>query len=391
MRIRKRWSTLNPAPSPPYLSESLPSLCQPQGLQLRHKVAAAHHLLQPTLLEDSPNGAGEKDGAAKDNGLAATNLRIGYNITSSETPAGSSFSISSSLSHEGHWCEEDKLFPLKKRRVILKCNTTTMLTEKKYIHGRETIRSNKKWVDGVVVKESTEQKRLENSGGKIMEANSLCHRTGSRGWRCCRPTLMGYSWCEYHLEQRRKRVEQPPTAPPPPSIKLRPQEFHTSLHLKNWCFEDKYNEDHKNDNDNEDDDDDDYEVDKDVGKKRERSGGNTLMEVEGWRRRCSRRNGKGWRCCEPTLEGYSSCEHHLVRSRKINMKRSQQRTATTTIKQQKVDTHLCLEDTDDEEDDDCEDGGNGSVVGERREKIRIVKARSMGSLLSLPSPHPTHG
>ena len=27
--------------------------------------------------------------------------------------------------------------------------------------------------------------------------------------------------------------------------------------------------------------------------------------------RCSRSNGKQWRCLQPRLEGYSKCEHHL--------------------------------------------------------------------------------
>ncbi|KAK2979606.1 hypothetical protein RJ640_020098 [Escallonia rubra] len=26
--------------------------------------------------------------------------------------------------------------------------------------------------------------------------------------------------------------------------------------------------------------------------------------------RCSRRNGRGWRCCQPTAVGFSGCEHH---------------------------------------------------------------------------------
>lgn len=31
--------------------------------------------------------------------------------------------------------------------------------------------------------------------------------------------------------------------------------------------------------------------------------------------RCSRVNGRGWRCSQPTLVGYSLCEHHLGKGR----------------------------------------------------------------------------
>lgn len=31
--------------------------------------------------------------------------------------------------------------------------------------------------------------------------------------------------------------------------------------------------------------------------------------------RCSRINGRGWRCSQPTLVGYSLCEHHLGKGR----------------------------------------------------------------------------
>ncbi|PPE01417.1 hypothetical protein GOBAR_DD01560 [Gossypium barbadense] len=45
------------------------------------------------------------------------------------------------------------------------------------------------------------------------------------------------------------------------------------------------------------------------GKKKGRNG--ALMEGS----RCSRVNGRGWRCCQQTLVGYSLCEHHLGKGR----------------------------------------------------------------------------
>ncbi|KAE8676484.1 hypothetical protein F3Y22_tig00111587pilonHSYRG00016 [Hibiscus syriacus] len=51
--------------------------------------------------------------------------------------------------------------------------------------------------------------------------------------------------------------------------------------------------------------DNDNDNDNKSGKKRGRNG--ALMEGS----RCSRVNGRGWRCCQQTLVGYSLCEHHL--------------------------------------------------------------------------------
>ncbi|XP_047959597.1 uncharacterized protein LOC125204881 [Salvia hispanica] len=48
---------------------------------------------------------------------------------------------------------------------------------------------------------------------------------------------------------------------------------------------------------------------KEKGKKSKR--GNVIMEGS----RCSRVNGRGWRCCQATLVGYSLCEHHLGKGR----------------------------------------------------------------------------
>ncbi|KAM3224767.1 hypothetical protein ACQJBY_057870 [Aegilops geniculata] len=49
----------------------------------------------------------------------------------------------------------------------------------------------------------------------------------------------------------------------------------------------------------------------DGGAKKRRRGPPVLMEGS----RCSRVNGRGWRCSQPTLVGYSLCEHHLGKGR----------------------------------------------------------------------------
>jgi hypothetical protein len=55
---------------------------------------------------------------------------------------------------------------------------------------------------------------------------------------------------------------------------------------------------------------------KDEGRKQQqqakkRRGPAVLLEGS----RCSRVNGRGWRCSQPTLVGYSLCEHHLGKGR----------------------------------------------------------------------------
>ena len=93
------------------------------------------------------------------------------------------------------------------------------------------------------------------------------------------------------------------------------------------------------------------------GKKRAKKSG-ALEEGS----RCSRVNGRGWRCCQQTLYGYSLCEHHLGKGRVRSMNKSA--------------------------------GGRGgrdkkkAVVVElksKRVKLGMVKARSISSLLGQTS------
>ncbi|KAK4797927.1 hypothetical protein SAY86_030253 [Trapa natans] len=107
-------------------------------------------------------------------------------------------------------------------------------------------------------------------------------------------------------------------------------------------------------------------------KKRGRGAGDrTMMEGS----RCSRVNGRGWRCCQQTLVGYSLCEHHLGKGRLRSMMNVSRRRQTKTERAKKCPR----EDEEDEDDDDEE------YVEERKTKkglkIGVVKARSMSSLL----------
>ena len=93
------------------------------------------------------------------------------------------------------------------------------------------------------------------------------------------------------------------------------------------------------------------------GKKKKAKKNGTLEEGS----RCSRVNGRGWRCFQQTLYGYSLCEHHLGKGRVRSMNKSASRRG----------------------------GEKKEVVMEvkkkKRVKLGIVKARSISSLLGQTS------
>ncbi|KAF3442654.1 hypothetical protein FNV43_RR16570 [Rhamnella rubrinervis] len=155
---------------------------------------------------------------------------------------------------------------------------------------------------------------------------------------------------------------------------------------------------------------DEHEDHRAGAKKRGRGGG--LMEGS----RCSRVNGRGWRCCQQTLVGYSLCEHHLgkgrlrsmtsVRSRSLATTSSTSTTASTTDHCYSSNPPLTTPSTLQEEDSNTkkplilqnDDGATKAANEEeveekkplmtttttttkKRMKLGMVKARSISSLL----------
>lgn len=172
-------------------------------------------------------------------------------------------------------------------------------------------------------------------------------------------------------------------------------------------------------NDYDDDDDNDYEEDDNSdsdndNNKRKRKGkkssigarmkttkkkkkGGSLMEGS----RCSRVNGRGWRCMQPTLVGYALCEHHLGKGRLRSMSsvRARSTKITSTLLSQlppppdqekscNAETpkqeESTIRDYDDDDDDD-EKRPISAGNGRKRTRIGMVKARSLSSLLCLPN------
>ncbi|KAL2480512.1 wrc [Abeliophyllum distichum] len=134
------------------------------------------------------------------------------------------------------------------------------------------------------------------------------------------------------------------------------------------------------------------------GKKR----GNVIMEGS----RCSRVNGRGWRCCQPTLVGYALCEHHLGKGRLRSMTSVRKRSmsapteAAASIPTERASNDkssipsptettrpilsiLRALDVDSKglEEIDNDDEKKIVMVTKKRTKIGTVKARSISSLL----------
>ncbi|MED6182352.1 hypothetical protein PIB30_027722 [Stylosanthes scabra] len=106
------------------------------------------------------------------------------------------------------------------------------------------------------------------------------------------------------------------------------------------------------------------------GKKRGR--GSAVMEGS----RCSRVNGRGWRCCQQTLVGYSLCEHHLGKGRLRSMTSVRNRSSTTKLLVQQQQSSSSISFSEEEE------KRRKVIMGKKKMKqLGMVKARSINSLL----------
>ncbi|GAV63967.1 WRC domain-containing protein [Cephalotus follicularis] len=131
-------------------------------------------------------------------------------------------------------------------------------------------------------------------------------------------------------------------------------------------------------------------VDSTSAKKKGRGG--ALMEGS----RCSRVNGRGWRCCQQTLVGYSLCEHHLGKGRLRSMTSVRSRSlANAATKKDKSDDNPLSNSSslqekqplggafldDNVENYNQEEDEKPLMSSKKRMKLGMVKARSISSLL----------
>ncbi|KAL4354914.1 hypothetical protein GQ457_06G010870 [Hibiscus cannabinus] len=122
-------------------------------------------------------------------------------------------------------------------------------------------------------------------------------------------------------------------------------------------------------------------VDPSGAKKRGRGG--ALMEGS----RCSRVNGRGWRCCQQTLVGYSLCEHHLGKGRLRSITSVRSRAKEERQANNAADDHQAWilsnssQPLGKQTKGESGDKGKPLMIAKKRVKLGMVKARSMSSLL----------
>ncbi|KAI3806473.1 hypothetical protein L1987_22380 [Smallanthus sonchifolius] len=125
-----------------------------------------------------------------------------------------------------------------------------------------------------------------------------------------------------------------------------------------------------------------------MGSKKKEKREGVIMEGS----RCSRVNGRGWRCSQQTLVGYSLCEHHLGKGRLRSMTSVRGRSQTVALLKEQHTNERKDDDEDEDEDEDDEEfkdwdvesmsSVEGTKVFSKKTKVGVVKARSLSSLLS---------
>ncbi|XP_058748436.1 uncharacterized protein LOC131621410 [Vicia villosa] len=171
------------------------------------------HKKQPILVEDGRGQVGEEGQKVNDNRKGSiSSAPISTELFASSSPSCSSYK------KDWRWKDGEKAFPLKKRRESFATNSNRNTdnsnkdnnnTKKKMTMKMKNKMNNNRYDNNgdsdeeeVVVIRETKQKKVR--GGALMEG-SRCSRVNGRGWRCCQPTLVGYSLCEHHLGKGRLR------------------------------------------------------------------------------------------------------------------------------------------------------------------------------------------
>ncbi|XP_055807797.1 uncharacterized protein LOC129876391 [Solanum dulcamara] len=122
----------------------------------------------------------------------------------------------------------------------------------------------------------------------------------------------------------------------------------------------------------------DHKVDHHVNKKNKR--GSVILEGS----RCSRVNGRGWRCCQQTLVGYSLCEHHLGKGRLRSINSTVRNSMNNKKKKGEGKKEKSLPNDNEYYGvvDDEENNKKKSLTTKKKmKKLGMVKARSLSSLL----------
>ncbi|KAL1341002.1 hypothetical protein AAHE18_09G056200 [Arachis hypogaea] len=171
---------------------------------------------QEYLVEDE-DGKTQEEG---EGGQKGNDTRKACNM-GSETPPDALSPSSTTCKQDLRWREVEKAIPLKKRRGEFDNNMEGNISDSNRRRRTKSRVEEKEAEEEVVaVDEEEEEEEVEKvreriqtkkvskkkrvRGGALMEG-SRCSRVNGRGWRCCQPTLVGYSLCEHHLGKGRLR------------------------------------------------------------------------------------------------------------------------------------------------------------------------------------------
>jgi len=108
----------------------------------------------------------------------------------------------------GSWCEEEKAFPLKKRRISLERFISTKESSKvdKQKRNRKIA---KMWASSgtheAIYGEERDYNEVEINSDQAIEENLMtrCTKVNGAGWRCSKRRFEGYSLCKHHFKMQR--------------------------------------------------------------------------------------------------------------------------------------------------------------------------------------------
>ncbi|KAL9336362.1 hypothetical protein Peur_070850 [Populus x canadensis] len=127
---------------------------------------------------------------------------------SSSSSSSAATSVSSSLPSYGSWCEEEKAFPLKKRRISLERFISTKESSKVDKQKRHR-KIAKMWASSgtheAIYGEERDYNDVEINSDQAIEENLMtrCTKVNGAGWRCSKRRFEGYSLCKHHFKMQR--------------------------------------------------------------------------------------------------------------------------------------------------------------------------------------------
>ncbi|KAL9373812.1 hypothetical protein Peur_033432 [Populus x canadensis] len=130
-----------------------------------------------------------------------------HSSSSSSADISAATSVSSSLPGYGSWCEEEKVFPLKKRRISLERFISTQESRKvdKQKRNRKIAKMWARSGTEAIYGEERDYNEVEINSDQAIEENLMtrCTKVNGAGWRCSKRRFEGYSLCKHHFNMQR--------------------------------------------------------------------------------------------------------------------------------------------------------------------------------------------